>query len=161
MKVFVCDTSVLSSLALIDRLALLAELFGEVTVPEAVLGECLHPDAPEPLRSALAPSPPPFIRVQAAGPLLAETTSLDPGEVEAITLAWQHRGDCLLLMDEKRGRAIAASLGLPVRGQLGVVIEAHRRGLDDFDTLLERLKSHRFRIADALIAQARQRLRLI
>lgn len=43
MTVVVCDTSVLSYLALIEQLHLLPKLFGQVAIPHTVLAECLPP----------------------------------------------------------------------------------------------------------------------
>ena len=159
MTVVVSDTSVLCYLALIGRLNLLESLFNEVVIPEVVWQECLHSGAPALLRLALAPSPP-FITVANVGPCLDETVMLDPGEAAAITLAWQHRSDSLLLIDERRGRAIASALGLRLRGILGIVAEAHRRGIVDFDETMSQLRQHGFRIADALLSQARAQLGL-
>jgi hypothetical protein len=45
---------------------------------------------------------------------------LDLGEAEAIVLAIK-RGADVLLMDERRGRRMAAAAGLTVTGLLGVV----------------------------------------
>ena len=60
-------------------------------------------------------------------PLLCE--ELDIGEAEAITLAVELGRICVLL-DEHRGRRIAARVyGLEVRGTLGVLTDARRRGL--------------------------------
>ena len=160
MTVVVSDTSVLCYLALIGRLDLLEALFTRVIIPEAVLHECLHPGAPEALRNAITPAPPPFLIVEKVDQAMPETAVLDAGESDAITLAWRHRADSLLLLDEKRGRAIAAGLGLRVRGILGIVTEAHRRSLLDFDEGIAQLRTHGFRVADALLAQARAGLGL-
>ena len=117
MTVVVSDTSVLCYLTLIGRLRLLESLFTQVIVPEAVLHECLHPGAPEVLRQALAPVLPSFLMVKKVGQAMPETAMLDAGESAAITFAWQHRADSLLLLDEKRGRALAISLGRFPRGE--------------------------------------------
>jgi hypothetical protein len=52
---------------------------------------------------------------------------LDPGEAEAIVLAAEMRAD-LLLLDERRGRTVAARLGVKHIGLLGVLVDAKRKG---------------------------------
>lgn len=161
MTTVISDTSVLCYLALIGRLSLLESLFASVLIPEVVLQECLHPGAPEVLRNALSPNLPPFVMVTDVANLLPETVTLDAGERAAITLAWQHRSDSLLLLDEKRGRAIAAALGLRLRGVLGIVTEGHRRGHLDFDQTINQLRVHGFRLSDTLLAETRSQLGIL
>lgn len=158
MTVVISDTSVLCYLTLIGEIRVLESLFGSIVIPKAVLAECVHPGAPESLRMLFASPTPPFIQVAEADNILPETRMLDAGEAAAISLAWHHRTDSLLLLDEKRGRAVAQSLGLRVRGILGIMVEGHRRGLLDFDVMVTRLRQHGFRIADSLLATARQSL---
>jgi predicted nucleic acid-binding protein len=52
---------------------------------------------------------------------------LDEGEAEAIALAIQLKAH-LLLLDERRGRAVASRLGLRFIGLLGVLVEAKQKG---------------------------------
>ena len=52
---------------------------------------------------------------------------LDPGEAAAIALAVELKAD-LLLLDERRGRAVATRFGRRFVGLLGVIIEAQQRG---------------------------------
>jgi predicted nucleic acid-binding protein len=52
---------------------------------------------------------------------------LDEGELSALSLAL-HRGAAVLI-DELRGRTVAAQLGLNVVGTLGLLLMARERGL--------------------------------
>ena len=54
---------------------------------------------------------------------------LDEGEAEAIQLARELQAT--IIIDERRGRRIAKSLGLKVRGTLGILLELKRKGLID------------------------------
>jgi predicted nucleic acid-binding protein len=57
----------------------------------------------------------------------AVPASLDAREAQAIALARTLQAR-LILLDERRGRAVAARLGLPVVGTLTVLIEAKLQG---------------------------------
>ena len=64
---------------------------------------------------------------------------LDDGEAEAIVLAIELKADFLLL-DERKGRAIATRLGLRPIGLLGVLVEAkHKRLITDLRSVLDDL----------------------
>lgn len=91
---------------------------------------------------------PPFLQSVPVPMRLPETASLDEGESAAISLAWQHRADTLVLIDERAGRAIASALGLPIRGLL------------EFDLTMAQLEHTGFRIAAPLLQKARQQLGL-
>jgi predicted nucleic acid-binding protein len=111
------------SLALITigKLDLLAELFGEVIIPSAVEME---------LRAEHSTLPA-ALRVKNVTDLKAVSVYralVDPGEAEAIQLAKELSAD-RLLMDDAKGRSVAASEGLPVVGLVGVVLLAKRSGL--------------------------------
>ncbi|MGB3298208.1 MAG: DUF3368 domain-containing protein, partial [Phormidesmis sp.] len=53
---------------------------------------------------------------------------LDIGEAEAIALAVEVQADQVLI-DERRGRMVAARLNLQYTGILGILVEAKSRGL--------------------------------
>lgn len=128
--VVVSDTSPLSNLAIIDRLALLREQFLEVWMPPAVARElaALNSHPAQALLSGamrsgwLKEMPLPF-----SAPFPAELRALDAGETEALRLALCVAVDGVL-MDEKEGRQCAASLGIRTIGVLGVLISAKQSG---------------------------------
>lgn len=58
-------------------------------------------------------------------------------------------------MDERRGRAAARRLGLPLFGVLGVLVQARRQGkIPALAPLLQQLQTNGYRIAPALVAAA-------
>lgn len=125
----VCNTSPLLFLAKIERLALLAALYQAIRIPVAVLAE-VHgkaDDAAAQIQAISATAP--FV-VQAATPatLARVPAELGPGEREALALALDTAAD-LVILDDQEGRRVARPLGLAVTGTVGVLVEAHARGL--------------------------------
>lgn len=126
----VSDTSPLSNLAIIGRLALLREQFAEVWMPPAVARELAALNAPsaqmalsEALRAGWLkemPLPP-------SAPFPAELRGLDAGETEALRLALSFTAAGVLI-DEKEGRQRAAILHIRAIGVLGVLIAAKLSG---------------------------------
>ena len=119
--IVVSDTSPLTALFTVGAADILPQLFGEVVIPEAVRDELLrgHADLPVWLRVEA-------VKNSAEARRLAQ--SVDAGEAEAIELAKELHAD-RLLMDERKGRRLAAQEGVPVIGLLGVVLLAKRNQL--------------------------------
>jgi predicted nucleic acid-binding protein len=70
-----------------------------------------------------------------------------------IQLTPEQKAD-VLIMDERRGRAIAQRRGLPLTGALGVLGDAYRRALIDYPLdVLTDIRQQGFRISDALVAR--------
>jgi hypothetical protein len=119
--IVVSDTSPILNLAAIGKLELLAQLYGQVTMPPAVFRE---------LQRNAFTSVPDWMTVKTpkeSHELVRFRDVVDPGEAEAIALALQVHAD-ILLIDEKRGRRIAESAGLPIKGLLGVLADAKKAG---------------------------------
>ncbi len=154
----VSDTSALSAMAESNLLHLLQLLAGRVTITAAVHAECLDAGAPIELRAFMAALPHWVIVVPDPLTLLDKTSVLGLGEATSITLAWQNRPMSRLILDEKRGRNVARSLGLEMTGVLALVTEAAIAKLVDFEKAIRSLKAAGFRISDHLIEEARQRI---
>jgi predicted nucleic acid-binding protein len=146
--IVVADTTPLNYLILIDLTQVVSELFGQVTIPRAVLNELQSPQAPDKIRQWLAQRPDWLVmrEVQQDDPTL---THLDPGE-RAILLAQELRTD-LILLDENRGRREAISRGLNVTGTIGLVDRLGVRGLIEVPTVVARLRQTNFRISPRLL----------
>jgi predicted nucleic acid-binding protein len=155
-RIVVADAGPLIALARIERLSLLAELYGFVVVPEAVLSE-LRLDSDRPgarvLSEALAVG---LIQARVLpghceADMARLSLVLDAGESAAILLA-QELPCRFLLIDERRGRAIARRRGIPVAGLAGVLLAAKRRGLlESVQPLLMELARQGYRLSDALV----------
>ena len=157
--IVVSDSTPLISLMKASKLDILKKLFGDVLIPEAVFSELTTNDA-FPKEAALIRKSE-FIKVvtvsdHKAVSLLQRATGLDRGESEAIVYADDTHAD-LLLMDEVQGRKVAKSMGLPIMGSVGILINAFRDGLlteADVETALNRMKQTGRHISDRLIQDA-------
>lgn len=107
MKVIVADTSPLNDLVLIGQVDLLAQLYGEVLIPDIVVSELCDPDAPLVVASWAA-SLPSWINVRATPMSSEQVERLDAGERAAILLAEVQTSPVLPLMDDADGRAGAS-----------------------------------------------------
>ena len=137
------NTSPIMNLAAVDQLVLLQQLYAKVIIPQAVYEELV-----------IGGEQPGSAEVQTFGWIETKSVTdqtlvtallgeLDKGESEAIALAKELQAERLLL-DERRGRAVAFRFGLRVTGVLGVLIEAKRKGH------LQIVKP----VLDALVAEA-------
>jgi predicted nucleic acid-binding protein len=143
MRLVVADTSPLRYLVQIDQIELLPRLFEKVFVPSIVCDELRHPSAPEVVRDWIG-SGPKWLDVSVVrGSDDPSFSSLDQGENAAITLGLSISAD-LVLIDDRRGAAVAREKGLEVTGTLGVLDLAARRGIIDLAAALARLRTTNF-----------------
>ena len=140
-------------------LNVLPALVGSVTITGAVYRECQADGAPTELREWISQPPEWLVIVSDPAHNLPETAALGDGEATSITLAWEHRQDCLLVLDERRARKIAHALGLRTTGVLALIAKAAKAGLVDFDDAIGRLREVDFRISEALVEEVRGRLK--
>lgn len=146
--IVVADTSPPLHLARIGRLDLLPAVVRPVTVPQTVWDELVHEGTRADVASAIRAAA--WIEV-VADPDLVDL-GLDRGETAAILLAEALRADALLI-DERRGRAVAAGRNIPVLGTLGVVAGARRLGvLDAVRPVIEALRADGFWLSDELVS---------
>ena len=144
--IVVSDTSPILSLALIERLELLRDLYGSILIPEAVRSEIVATEqsgAREVGQAAWIITRP----VEPDVILKLLRREVDQGEAEAIGLAVHLAAD-VLLIDERKARHLAAYLELGVVGLLDVLQEAKQR------QLIASVKP----VLDDLIVRARFRL---
>ena len=75
--------------------------------------------------------------------------ALDEGEKAAIALGLSLRAD-LMLMDDRRGAAVARDKGFEVTGTLGILDLAARREMINLADALGRLRATNFRVREEL-----------
>jgi predicted nucleic acid-binding protein len=147
--IVVADTSPLNYLILIEQIQVLEALYRQVIIPPAVQDELLGTGAPVQVRRWIE-SPPGWLEVRSPLPTFRDTSLLGPGEGDAIALAEQLGAD-RIMMDETVGRSVALSRGLQIIGTLGVLRDAHRAGLLDLATSIERLRATSFRASPQIL----------
>ena len=80
--------------------------------------------------------------------------TLDRGEASAIALALEQL-NCLLIIDERRGRMVAQRLQLNVTGTLGILLQAKSRGfIAAIKPFLDIIGTTNFRLSAQLMQAA-------
>ena len=151
----VSDTSPLRALAHLGRVGLLRDLYAEVLVPPAVVGELAAPKRGMPLVE-VADYDFLVVRAPKGGATLRRLLDdLDAGEAEALALA-REVGATTVLMDERDGREEAKRMGLRPVGVIGILVQAKARSLiEEVGPALIRLRVElRFRFSDDLYRHA-------
>lgn len=139
----VSDTSCLILLDKIGELQLLQKLFGEVITTQIVADE-------------FGKQLPDWLSIQnptnSKNQLVLEVT-LDKGEASSIALALE-KEECLLIIDEHKGRKLAKRFGLTITGTLGVLAQAKQQGhITLVKPFLDRIKKTDFRLSEQLIQE--------
>lgn len=150
--VVVADSGPLVALAVCGHLEVLTAVFDSIHVPQTVLDETTADRSRSGAGDIAA-----FVKVHGKvhAPrsdeiYVAAASHLDEGEAQALSLAYAL--GCGVLMDERRGRATAIRLNLPLFGVLGVLLQAKRiGGIELVAPVLERLQINGYRISRALI----------
>lgn len=154
----VSNSSPLIGLSRVGRLEVLPALYDPVWIPPAVQREVVsagqsRAGSPE-VAAAIAAGWLQVVEPSDAALLARLRIDLDPGESEAIALALTTRPD-VLVIDENKGRKIAADYGLVITGTVGLLTKAAREGIiDTLQADLNRLRQAGFRISDRLYQQA-------
>jgi predicted nucleic acid-binding protein len=143
----ICNTSPLQYLHQIGQLSILPALAGSIIVPPSVqveldAGIVKGLDLPkvENLRWVRIQSP---ISAKAASLI----TDLGPGESQVLLLALEIPGS-IALLDDALARRVAIAKGIPIKGTLGLLLDAKRIGhLATVEPSLDRLQGLGFRLA--------------
>jgi predicted nucleic acid-binding protein len=126
-EVWVTNASPVITLAKAGYLELLAQLPGELLLPEAVALEILAGPTGDAARQALEGGWGRRVAPATVPPELIEW-GLDAGETAALALALE-RAPCTVVLDDKSARTCAKACRLSLIGTLGVVLRAKKRGL--------------------------------
>ena len=139
-KAIISDTSCLILLDNIGELEILQKLFGTIITPSLVAIE-------------FGQSLPPWIEIQEPADKNYQSiieASIDKGEASAIALAIELE-DCLLIIDDLKGRKFASQIGLTIIGTIGVIVDAKLSGIiPSVKPILAKIKLTNFRITEQL-----------
>ena len=148
MKV-ICNTTPFIALSTIGQIGLLKEVYSSVMVPTAVIeeinagGKINVPDLTTLDWIEVIPNV-----TNVENRLLFQ---LDYGEQQVVLNALKLKPD-LILIDDKTARNIAEYLDINVKGTLGVLVEAKRKGLiSSFKKSALNMKKHGIRFSEQLI----------
>lgn len=154
-SLLIADSGPLIALTRLDLLPQLCARFESVCLPGKVVAEVTRdmqrPDA-QTLAIALDQGLLTQIEVAESDVDAVLRFGLDPGETDAIALACLKRA--MLLIDERKGRLAAQSLGLEIIGTVGVLITLRKAGvIQQLKPYFERLANMGYFLSEALIRQ--------
>jgi uncharacterized protein len=151
-EIIVSNTSPIFYLHRLGLLGILHELYGAITVPEAVKheldqGSVKGEDVPRleehPWIHILKVTPPEYLDL---------VVDLGRGESEVLAIAAKHPS-ALLILDDRLARRIADIQAFRLTGTAGVLLRAKERGIiPALKPVLERLVSLNFRLKPDLLA---------
>ncbi len=148
MAEVISNTSPLQYLHQLGLLDLLHRLVGSVVVPDAVVSELeagrnLGVSLPRLEELAWVE-----VRTPEGANMLPLVRDLGAGEAGALALALE-RSRAVVLLDDRLARRVATSLGIPIRGTVGLLLDFKRRGLiEHVAPTLNELDRLHFRLSD-------------
>lgn len=139
-RVIIADTSCLILLDKIGELQVLRKLFGKIAITKEIVEE-FGGELPEWFEIGY-PANTTYQKILEA--------SLDKGEASAIAFALEQI-NCLLIIDDLKGRKFAEQFGLKITGTLGILIDAKLSGhLESVKAVLQKIKATNFRLTEEL-----------
>ena len=146
-KAIVNSTPVIG-LANIGKLDVLRQMYGTITIPQAVFDEIKSPSVQRQVNANRD-----WIRVEQindASQKQMYRAKLHAGEVEVMILAQEKKAD-LVILDDNAAKKTAKFLGLRVIGTLGILVLAKKRGyIKEVSPVLDALKRDGFFVSDDL-----------
>lgn len=154
-KVIVNSTPIIA-LCKAGALNLFKELYGDVTIPQAVYDEVSRKN--DAVRKTLLASP--WIhreRVRDDSARRMYKAKLHDGEVEVMMLAQEHGPDHLVVIDDNAARRAAEYLGLRLTGTVGVLVRAKELGLiDAVMPIVRKMEANGIYLSDGLKDRVRR-----
>jgi predicted nucleic acid-binding protein len=150
----VINTSPLIFLTKGGFLNLLQVISPEIIVPQAVETEIVAYGKSDITASALAKTSWLVVTETPSVPTIIQTWDLGAGESAVLTWAYVNP-DTEVIIDDLAARRCATTLGIPVRGTLGIVLVAKQRGIiPSARAVLEQLRLCGMYLSDKVINKA-------
>ena len=128
MRKVIVNSTPLIALSKAECLDVLKELYGEITVPEAVFREVSAKN--DIVKRKLTTSDWIHVeRIEDAKSRRMYKAKLHDGEVEVMILAQEHESNHLVIIDDEAARKTAEFLELTLTGTMGVLIKAKQQGI--------------------------------
>jgi predicted nucleic acid-binding protein len=139
----------LSRAGLLDMLRLEAN---EIVVPEPVAEEIRRRGSDDPAAQALEKTA--WLKVIQATQIPDIIRAWDLGEASVLAWGYANAGT-VVIVDDLAARRCAATLGIPVRGTLGLILTAKKRGvIPQARPVLENLRQSGMYLSDRILNQA-------
>lgn len=137
-----------------DLLDLLRIAGQTVVVPATVAAEIQRRGPADPTAQAIAGTPWLTVIETLAIPSLVQAWDLGGGESSVLAWGYANKGTEVII-DDLAARRCAAALGIPVRGTLGLVLVAKKRGVIAFARpVVDKLRQSGMYLSDRVIDQA-------
>jgi len=140
--IVITNASPLIALGQAQSLTILRSLFGRVLMPDTVYQETVIGCTVPLQRQAIEDAMDDFIEVATPTVRNHFSRNLGQGEAGVLDLALERRAD-LLLMDDRKARNEAQSLGLTCALTSDVLRYAELQGLVDYQAVVDTLRYHR------------------
>lgn len=139
MKAIIADSSCLIIYDRINQLEILQHTFSELIVTDEVATE--FGELPDWIMIRKLTNEKQYVEL---------ARNLGKGEASSITLALEFE-DCLLIIDERKGRKVAEELKIEIIGSLGVLIKAkEKRVIKSVKAILDLIDKTNFRISESI-----------
>jgi uncharacterized protein len=157
--ILIADTSPLISLILTGKLSILDKLFGQYFIPKTVWDELnTHNEILNFKDDLLVLSS----KIRQTQSFFIEISGIDKGETEAIIL-YKELNANLLLVDDKKARAIAELMDVKCTGTLAILYEAKQKGIVDnlkpiFQLFIDKKRHYSKIILNELLIRSKEEL---
>ncbi|CAA6808931.1 MAG: Unknown protein [uncultured Sulfurovum sp.] len=153
-SIVISDSTTLISLINIERFELLFKFSDTIIITPSVYNEVtVHKRAKQIVDEYISISRITVKEVQNQKKVKELLIRLDLGESESIVLAEEQK--LPLIIDEKRGKNIATSMGLNVIGLIGILLVYKKKTYlsnNEIKEIVEELKTVNFRVTDGLLS---------